>query len=498
MLNLTQFRDRKDRSSPACGRWMRDFRARRGEPALHSRLAALAILTLAAAGALAQGRGGRGVPNATPEQTAAIAQMNAGLTSDVQRLAAARADLIAAALAAPRDDVAIHAKVEAIRAAELELAHARADAFARLQASAERLAPNQVSALAAMGAGGRGGARGGARTSMPHVTARQALALAGMTAGLQARSQALNAARAEVTLAALAAPRNDAAIREKVDAVATAELALAKARADALAGFQATADRLDAEQLAWLVAAGGAYGTGFTEPEPMNFNDHRGYISLFDGVSLKGWDGNPKFWRAEGGAIVGESTPENPSGNTYIVYRDVAAKDFTLKFEIKIEGSGGSGLQYRSKTGIPWSRPIPANVTANVGPVNLNWMMTGPQADFWPTQVYTGQFYSENTPMGIMAWRGQVVEGAGLAAKRLMGTIGDRAELGKLVKMNDWNEYTVIARGGTFIQIVNGQLMAVMVDDDPDSSNNQSGLFGIEIEATTKVSVRNIWLKKLN
>ena len=40
--------------------------------------------------------------------------------------------------------------------------------------------------------------------------------------------------------------------------------------------------------------------------------------------------------------------------------------------------------------------------------------------------------------------------------------------------------------------------MAVMVDDDPESSNNQSGLFGIEIEATTKVSVRNIWLKKLN
>jgi hypothetical protein len=85
-----------------------------------------------------------------------------------------------------------------------------------------------------------------------------------------------------------------------------------------------------------------------------------------------------------------------------------------------------------------------------------------------------------------------------LAAKRLMGSIGDRTTLGSLVKMNDWNEYTVIARGGTFIQIVNGQLMAVMVDDDPDSSNNQPGLFGIEIEATTKVSVRNIWLKKLN
>ena len=66
------------------------------------------------------------------------------------------------------------------------------------------------------------------------------------------------------------------------------------------------------------------------------------------------------------------------------------------------------------------------------------------------------------------------------------------------MKMNDWNQYIVIARGGTLIHIVNGHVMAIMVDDDPASSNNQSGLFGIEIEATTKVSVRNLWLKKLN
>jgi len=236
----------------------------------------------------------------------------------------------------------------------------------------------------------------------------------------------------------------------------------------------------------------------FTEPSPVDFGDHQGYVSLFDGKSLKGWDGNPKFWRVEDGAIVGESTPTNPSGNSYIVYRDLVAKDFTLKFEIKIEGDGGSGIQYRSTTGLPWLANIAANVTANVGPVNLDWMMTGPQADFWPSEVYTGQFYSENTPMRILAWRGQVVEGFGAASKRLLGTIADRQALGALVRMNDWNQYTVIARGGTFLHILNGQLMAAMIDDDPASSNNQPGMFGIEIEATTKVSVRSMWVKKLN
>jgi hypothetical protein len=236
----------------------------------------------------------------------------------------------------------------------------------------------------------------------------------------------------------------------------------------------------------------------FTEPDSMDFNDHKGYVSLFDGVSLDGWDGNPKFWRVEDGSIVGESTIENPSGNSYLTYRKTKARDFTLKLEIKIIGTGGSGIQYRSKTGVPWQAPIAENVTANVGPVNLNWMATGPQADFWPNSpVFTGQFYSENTPIRILAWRGQVVESYGTASKVLIGNIGDRKELGKYVKENEWNQYTIIARGGICLHILNGQLMAVIIDDDPKSSNNQSGEIGLEIEAITKVLVRNVWLKKL-
>jgi len=234
---------------------------------------------------------------------------------------------------------------------------------------------------------------------------------------------------------------------------------------------------------------------GFTQPAPIDFNDHEGYVSLFNGKDLTNWDGNPKFWRVENGAIVGESTPENPSGNSYIAYRAMKAKDFTLKFEIKIEGKGGSGIQYRSKTGVPWLSKIPEKLQ----PVNLNWMMTGPQADFWPaTPYWTGQFYSENTPMRILAWRGQVVEGYGNKSKRLMGYIGDIMDLANYIKKDDWNQYTVIARGGVLIHILNGQLMAVMIDDDPKSSNNARGQIGIEIESITKVLVRNIWIKKLD
>jgi len=312
-------------------------------------------------------------------------------------------------------------------------------------------------------------------------------------------------ARRDLAIASLSLPRNDAAITAAAAKLAAADLAAAMKKAEAFAKVQSGPNRLNAAQKAALLANGGRYSAGngmaggnASVIRPIEFGDHEGYISLFDGVSLKGWDGNPKFWRVENGAIVGESTAQNPSGNSYIMYRDLEAHDFNLKMEIRIDGSGGSGIQYRSKTNLPWLAGINNAVANNNGPVNLDWMTTGPQADFWPTTEHTGQTYSENTPMRIQVRRGFVGEGSGYGPRRHLGTVGDPAALQKLIKLNDWNEYTVIARGPVQIHIINGATMAVMIDDDPKSSNIWSGQIGVELEATGKISFRNVWLKKLN
>jgi hypothetical protein len=242
----------------------------------------------------------------------------------------------------------------------------------------------------------------------------------------------------------------------------------------------------------------------FIQPDPLDFADHTGFTSLFDGKTMAGWDGMPGVWSIEEGVIVGQSTKEHNAGNSFLVYKNMTAHDFDLKIEIKAEWGGGSGVQYRSSTGIPPGR------TAGRGEASLNprWVMIGPQADFWfpvnaSAKEYTGQLYSQNTSRGIIAWRGQVVQVPSPDSPpnipRLVGTIGDRAALGAFVKDGDWNQYEVIARGSTIIQILNGQLMSVMVDDDPASSNNVSGLFGLQIEGIPcKVSFRNIWVRKLN
>lgn len=237
----------------------------------------------------------------------------------------------------------------------------------------------------------------------------------------------------------------------------------------------------------------------FHEPDPLAFDNHAGFVQIFDGTTLNHWDGDPAIWRVEDGAIVGESTTEKPHNNSYISYHGQEAKDFDLKLEIKVEKGGGSGIQYRSAVGLPWIRGVRPGQPAP----NLAWMMTGPQADFWyPVNprsfAYTGQFYSENTDLGILAWRGQVTESEPGKPQRLVANIASRDALGGYVKINDWNQYEIIARGGTFIHIINGQLMAVYIDDDPASSNNKSGLIGFELEGTpSKVSVRDIWLRKL-
>ena len=88
---------------------------------------------------------------------------------------------------------------------------------------------------------------------------------------------------------------------------------------------------------------------GFFEPEPLDFDDHQGYVQIFDGVSLKNWDGDPNTWHVEEGAIVGESTKEKPLANSYISFHGFEAKDMDLKFEIRVENGGGSGSRSKSR-----------------------------------------------------------------------------------------------------------------------------------------------------
>ena len=225
-------------------------------------------------------------------------------------------------------------------------------------------------------------------------------------------------------------------------------------------------------------------GGGFTQPDPIAFDDHAGWMSIFDGSSLRNWEGNAGVWRLENGAIVGTSTPEKPSGTTYIIWKGGEPANFELKAEMKLEGAGlNSGIQYRSA------------ILPNGAPAGAPGLK-GYQADFDFAGRYTGQLYEQATPRGIIAWRGQVVRAEQGKRLRLLSTLGDPDELKSVVKTNDWNQVHIIARGNTLIHIINGRTMAIFIDDDPTMAAPK-GVIGLQIEGTGKVSFRNLWLKNL-
>jgi Domain of Unknown Function (DUF1080) len=254
-------------------------------------------------------------------------------------------------------------------------------------------------------------------------------------------------------------------------------------------------------------AAGG--GGGFSQPDPIDFSDHEGWASLFDGTSLSGWSGDTNYWRVENGAIVVESTCEKPTGTIYLVWQGGEAADFELKLEMRGEGAAvNSGVQYRGAIQTPpaggggAARPAqgmcPSGQPRGAPPSaasQAKWNMSGAQFDFDGRNAYSGQYYEQATGRGIIAWRGQVVRTEQGKKPRLLATLGDRDELGGYVKIENWNQLHIIARGNTMTHLINGHVMSVLIDDDP-SMFKKSGLIGFEIEGTGKISIRNIWLKK--
>ena len=73
-----------------------------------------------------------------------------------------------------------------------------------------------------------------------------------------------------------------------------------------------------------------------------------GWITLFNGKDLTGWDGNPEVWSVVDGYISGK-IDKLVGGNTFLVYKHPLA-NYVLQAEwILVDGTGNSGSQYRSK-----------------------------------------------------------------------------------------------------------------------------------------------------
>jgi hypothetical protein len=217
------------------------------------------------------------------------------------------------------------------------------------------------------------------------------------------------------------------------------------------------------------------------QPTPLALDDHAGFTTIFDGVSLGQWDGDPAFWRVENGMIVGQSTEANPlKRNTFLIWRGGTPADFDLVLEYRI-AAGNSGIQYRSRE------------LADVG----RWSMSGYQADIDYQNTYTGQLYEERG-RGFLAMRGQATIAGREPPAKVIGLVEDADALKKTIDADGWNHFRVVARGTVLTHIVNGRVMSVTVDDD-EQRRATDGLIGIQMHTgpPMTIQVRNIRLREL-
>ena len=245
--------------------------------------------------------------------------------------------------------------------------------------------------------------------------------------------------------------------------------------------------------------ATGARPPRYIEPSPYNFAEHEGWVSMFDGKTLAGWDGAFDVWRVENGSIVSSDTAANPTpnGSVYLFWKGKDGgdlKDFEFKTEIKLEGErANSGVQFR------------AQLLGKTDKKNSEWESFGYQADMDFVNEQTGALIEccagprrGPSPRPFRASMGMAMRTASslATAPSLIGTIGDPAALRKTIHVGEWNQLHVIAKGYTLFYFMNGYLMSTVIDDDPARSISH-GRLAIQLEGggDRKVSYRNMWLK---
>ena len=163
-------------------------------------------------------------------------------------------------------------------------------------------------------------------------------------------------------------------------------------------------------------------------------------VAIFDGKSLDGWEGNTEWFRVQDGAIVAGSVEKRIPRNEFLCTTKEYG-DFELRLKFKLVGRGANaGVQLRS-------RRIPNHHE-----------MRGYQADMG--QGWWGCLYDESR-------RNRVLAGP------------DKAELAKVLRPDDWNDYRIRCQGRRIQLWING--LQTVDYTEPDEKLEQRGLIGVQI-----------------
>jgi hypothetical protein len=166
-------------------------------------------------------------------------------------------------------------------------------------------------------------------------------------------------------------------------------------------------------------------------------------VSIFDGKTFAGWEGNLKWFRIQEGAIVG-GTFQEPIPRNEFLCTTRSYTNFVLRLKFKLLGKGANaGVQIRSQR-IPNHHEV-----------------IGYQADMGDPAIW-GSLYDESR-------RNKFVARANMD------------EVNKVLKRDDWNEYVIRCEGKRVILFLNG--LQTVDYTEPDDSIEQHGVIGLQIHS---------------
>lgn len=192
-----------------------------------------------------------------------------------------------------------------------------------------------------------------------------------------------------------------------------------------------------------------------------------GFVRVFDGKSLRQWEGDRQYWSVEDGALAGK-TDGSLKMNRFITWKQSTVRNFDLRVKVKVTAGGNSGIQYRG-----FSRPD----------LGLD-VVTGYQCDVVANvPKYNGMLYEEK-------------------GRRILSHTGERVivdEQGqpwivghfpvKEFAPDEWHDYRVLVQGNHHQHWIDGYPTADLIDLD-EKGRSLEGVLAVQVHVGPEMKIQ--------
>ncbi|MCZ6767295.1 MAG: sulfatase-like hydrolase/transferase [bacterium] len=201
-----------------------------------------------------------------------------------------------------------------------------------------------------------------------------------------------------------------------------------------------------------------------------------GFVQLFNGKNLNGWEGDPRHWSVQEGAITGV-TDGSLKMNRFLTWKGSTIRNFDVQVKVKVSPGGNSGIQYRGT-----SRPD----------LGLD-IVTGYQCDVVAnTPKYNGMLYEEKGRR-ILSHTGEKV---------IIDPEGQPWVVGQLpfkeFAPGEWHDYRVLVCGNRHQHWIDGYPTADLIDLD-ENGRALEGVLAVQVHVgpPMKIQFKDFKIKHL-